>query len=65
MCIDCIDWTIAYSKGESITRRKVCIEKGGVRVAQKDRKNDTSFFCNITDGLLFLLLSFKDLVLCF
>ena len=44
MCIDCIDWTIAYSKGESITRRKVCIKKGGVRLAQKDRKNDTHHF---------------------
>ena len=30
LCIDYIDWTIAYSKGESITRRKVCIVKGGV-----------------------------------
>ena len=29
LCIDCIVWTIAYSKGESITGRKVCIVKGG------------------------------------
>ena len=31
-CTDCIDWTIAYSKGESITRKKVCIVKWGVFV---------------------------------
>ena len=30
LCIDCIDWTIAYSKGESIIERKVYIVKGGV-----------------------------------
>ena len=29
LCIDCIVWTIAYNKGESITGRKVCIVKGG------------------------------------
>ena len=35
----CIVWTIAYSKGEGITRKEVCILKGGVLWAQKEKAN--------------------------
>ena len=33
----CIVLTIAYSKGEGITRKEVCILKGGVLWAQKEK----------------------------
>ena len=55
LCIDYIDQTVAYSKGESITRRKMCIEKGGVLCELKRTEKLT----HIIFFVLYICVSFQ------